>query len=113
GEGPRLVPRAGADRAAIHLDETDHVRALGADELGDGAQDLAVAAQVAGAGQWQGKRRSGAGGIADVVDEEADLWISEPRTRTSKASLILYVPPQPVRNRAPRLSFPLRLACAR
>ena len=37
----------------------------------------AVAAQVAGAGQRQMKRRAGAGGVADVVDEQTHvegLW---------------------------------------
>ena len=61
---------------------------LGADELGDAAQHLAVAAQVAGARQRQVKRRSGAGGIADVVDEQAHLWGLNLAVAASKAVIL-------------------------
>ena len=52
----------------VDLDEADDVGMLGADELGDAAEHLAVAAQVARARERQVKRRARAGGIADVVD---------------------------------------------
>ncbi len=46
-----LVHHAGADRAGVHLDEADHVGLLVADEFGDAREHLAVAAQVARAGE--------------------------------------------------------------
>src|SRR5580692_462295 len=71
GDVVGLVQHAGADRAGINLDEADDVGFLGADELGDAAEHLAVAAQVACARQRQVEGGSGAGGVADVVDEQS------------------------------------------
>src|SRR6266404_3249017 len=71
GDVLRLVEHPGADRAAVHFDQSDDIRALGADELGDAAQHLAVAAQVTRARHRQVKGGPGAGGVADVVDEQS------------------------------------------
>ena len=46
---------------------------LVADEIRDAVQHLAVAAQVAGARQRQMECGAGAGGVADVVDEQSQV----------------------------------------
>src|SRR6266404_6714675 len=71
GDVLRLVEHSSADRAGVHLDQPDDIGALGTDELGDAAQHLAVAAQVTRARHRQVKGGPGAGGVADVVDEQS------------------------------------------
>ncbi len=64
-----LVDHAGADRAGVHLDQANDVGLLGTDEIGDRRQHLAIAAQVTGARNGQVEGRTGAGGVANVVDK--------------------------------------------
>src|SRR6516165_8665097 len=68
-----LVQHAGTNGAGVDLDQSDDVRLLRAQELGDAGQYLAVTAQVARARYRQVKGRTRTGRIANVVDEQSHL----------------------------------------
>ena len=71
-----LVQHAGAHRADIDLDEAHDVGILLLDEVGDAIEHPPAGAQVSRARKRQVKRRPGAGGITDVVDEQAQAeWM--------------------------------------
>src|SRR6185312_5411057 len=70
-----LVDHPGPDRSRVHLDETHDVGPLGADEIGDTGQDLAVAAQVARARDGKMEGGTGTCGVANVIDEQTHVSV--------------------------------------
>jgi hypothetical protein len=66
-----LVQHAAANRSDVDLDEAHDVRILFLHETGDAIEHTAAGTQVSRARKRQMKSRSGAGGISNVVYEEA------------------------------------------
>src|ERR1700688_1793436 len=69
----RLIDHAGADGSGVDFDQTDDVRILLLDEVGDSRQNLSAGAKVAGARHGKVERGPGSGGISYIVNQQSHL----------------------------------------